>query len=112
MPLLKIDTNATIYNKDAVLKETSKAIAGMLGKPESYVMVVLNVDKDMLFAGDHQPCAFLQLKSLGLDTGATPDYSKQLCELMQDQLGIPPQRTYIEFEGPERHMWGWNDSTF
>lgn len=112
MPLLQINTNATTYNKDSVLKETSAAVASMLGKPESYVMVILNTEVDMTFAGKHEPCAHLKLKSLGLDQSQTANYSATLCELMHDQLGIESSRVYIEFAGPERHMWGWDNSTF
>ena len=27
-------------------------------------------------------------------------------------LHIPPERIYIEFSSPARHMWGWNSRTF
>ena len=112
MPLLQINTNATTYNKDSVLNETSAAVADMLGKPESYVMVILNTGMDMSFAGNHEPCAHVKLKSLGLDQTKTTAYSERLCNLVHDQLGIATDRIYIEFAGPERHMWGWDKSTF
>ncbi|MCK5919804.1 MAG: hypothetical protein KAG66_02615, partial [Methylococcales bacterium] len=40
------------------------------------------------------------------------EYSRALCELVENELGIPADRIYIEFSNPERHMWGWNEGTF
>jgi hypothetical protein len=52
------------------------------------------------------------LKSLGLPEAETKTYSARLCAFVEQQLGIAPSRTYIEFISPERHMFGWNNSTF
>jgi hypothetical protein len=35
-----------------------------------------------------------------------------LCGFITQELGIAAERIYIEFSGPERHMWGWNNKTF
>lgn len=114
MPLLSISTNQTVpgNQRDAVLKRTSSLVAEMLGKPESYVMVMLNDNASMLFAGSDEPLACLELKSLGLPEGDTGRLSEQLCDLMNSELGVPVDRVYIEFSSPERHMWGWNQGTF
>jgi phenylpyruvate tautomerase PptA (4-oxalocrotonate tautomerase family) len=84
----------------------------MLGKPESYVMVIINAETSMLFAGSEDGAAHLKLKSLGLDESKTADYSTHLCGFIQNTLGIAPARTYIEFSSPESHMWGWDNNTF
>ncbi|MBT8128752.1 MAG: hypothetical protein KJP10_02090, partial [Gammaproteobacteria bacterium] len=65
-----------------------------------------------IFAGSDDPCAHLMLKSLGLHESKTRDYSEQLCDFIEQQLGVQPSRTYIEFVSPERHMFGWNSGTF
>jgi len=114
MPYLNIQTNVKINDDDqaALLHKASQVAATALGKPESYVMVHLDAGKAMLFAGSDAPLAYLQLKSLGLPETKTGDLSSALCALMQTELGIDPGRVYIEFAGPERHMWGWNSDTF
>ena len=112
MPLLQINTNAEVDDKQAVMRSASAEVASMLGKPESYVMIVLNTDMDMQFGGSEAACAHLKLKSLGLNESLTGDYSERLCQLIETTLGVPAQRTYIEFSGPERHMWGWDKRTF
>jgi len=112
MPVLQITTNVSIDNSNALAKQASSLTAEMLGKPESYVMVNINGDAGLIFAGTNDPCAHLMLKSLGLPKAETKAYSERLCAFIEQQLGVPPSRTYIEFVNPERHMFGWNNSTF
>ena len=114
MPLIRITTNqaASAEAQSAFLRQASAATAAMLGKPESYVMAIFNEQPQILFAGSAEPAAYVELKSLGLPQSSTADYSSQLCGLILEGLGIPPERTYIEFSAPERHMWGWSGRTF
>jgi phenylpyruvate tautomerase PptA (4-oxalocrotonate tautomerase family) len=114
MPYLKIQTNAVMEQAKtgALLKKLSKTVAQHLGKPESYVMVVLEPPAPMLFAGTDAPLAYLELKSIGLPQNKTAALSKTLCELMNRELGVPPERVYIEFSNASGAMWGWNGDTF
>ena len=112
MPVLQITTNENIDDSDKLAKQASALVAEMLGKPESYVMVQINGNAGLIFAGSDDPCAYLMLKSLGLHESKTRTYSEQLCDFIEQQLGVPPGRTYIEFVSPERHMFGWNSGTF
>lgn len=114
MPTLKIQTNTEIpaAERTDLLKRISKAVAEMLEKPEKYVMIILDPPAAMTFGGDDAPVAYLELKSLGLPENCTGDYSKRLCDLMGENLGIAPERIYIEFAAPARHFFGWNGSTF
>ncbi len=114
MPYLKIQTNITIEPaaEQLILKQLSATIASELGKPEAYVMVVLEADKSMFFATNNDPAAYLELKSLGLAEETTPSLSAALCDAVSQHLTIPGNRIYIEFSSPPRHMWGWNNTTF
>jgi len=112
MPVLQISTNVTVDDKDAMAKQASSLVAELLGKPESYVMICINANADMVFAGASDPCAHLVLKSLGLPETKTKIYSEKLCTFIEQQIGVAPSRTYIEFISPERHMFGWNSGTF
>ena len=112
MPLLQINTNISIDDPVTLASEASALVAGMLGKPESYVMVIVNPEQALTFAGNNGGAAHLKLKSLGLAESETAHYSKQLCSFMEEKLDINPARIYIEFDGPPRHMWGWDNKTF
>ncbi len=114
MPTLRILTNVQTppENRAGLLARASSAVAEMLGKPESYVMVILEDGREMLFAGTSTPAAYLELKSLGLPESKTPEYSRVLCDLLAETLEIPAGRVYIEFAAPPRHLFGWDGGTF
>ncbi len=112
MPLLTIKTNIKLNDKTELAEAASLTTASILSKPESYVMVQIEDELCLMFGGKHQPCALLELKSLGLAETSTADFSAQLCEFIHAQTGIEPSRIYIEFSNPERHMWGWDKHTF
>lgn len=114
MPYLNVSTNQSLDKaaESAAVKKLSQACAEMLGKPESYMMVLLNTDQSMSFAGSTEPCAIISLASLGLPEAKTADFSKSLCSLIGELCEVPSERIYINFTSPERHMWGWNQSTF
>ena len=114
MPTLKIQTNVELptARRKPILEAASSTVSRMLGKPESYVMVMLQTNTDMLFAADDAPLAYLELKSLGLPEDDSPALSGALCEFMEKHFGVPPERVYIEFASPPRHMFGWSGGTF
>jgi len=114
MPLLRIQTNQDFDpgNRQAILSKASRMVAEQLSKPEQYVMVSLEPNPGMLFAGSGEPLAFLELKSIGLPESRTGELSQALCRLMEQELGIPQDRVYVEFSDAPRKMWGWNGGTF
>lgn len=114
MPLLKIHTNQDLDEQaiSELLLGCSQLTAATLGKPESYVMTQFEAGHHMTFAGSSEPLAYLELKSIGLSESETPSISASLCQFIEDKLGIPQQRIYIEFSDAPRKMWGWNGATF
>lgn len=114
MPYILIRSNTDLASQaqQALLSRSSRLVAEALGKPEHYVMVSLDLGTPMLFAGENSPCAYLELKSIGLPEGETVSLSQQLSQFIGDELNIPLERIYIEFSGAARHMWGWKGGTF
>ena len=114
MPYLKVQTNqqSDTSDNDNFLKMASSLVAEKLGKPERYVMAVVEPPVPMIFAGSDEPAVFMELKSIGLSESQTPDLSSALCELAQNTLGVAQDRIYIEFADAPRKMWGWNGATF
>ena len=113
MPTLLIKTNAPLpADPEPLLKDASAAVAKLLGKPESYVMVLLEPPTAMCFGADTAPAAYLELKSLGLPEDRTPALSAALCGFVAEHLGVPQNRVYIEFASPPRHLFGYDGSTF
>ncbi len=114
MPYLLIQTNCSpdSATQAALIRHLSARLANWLGKPEQYVMVAIQPGTTMCFAGTSEPCAYLELKSIGLPESRIPDLSAQLSRAMADELGISTDRIYIEFSAAEPQWWGWNCSTF
>jgi phenylpyruvate tautomerase len=114
MPFLKIQTNLPLSKKAerTVLRTASTLVAEELDKPEDLVMVALQANTPMLFAGSDEPVAFLELKAIGLPVRRTRRLSESLCALVKEHLGIPPDRVYVKFITVPRGMWGWKGDTF
>jgi len=114
MPFLKIQTNQLLdeIQQNQLLSEASQLVAHELGKPEDYVMVTIEPPVPMSFAGNTDPTAYLELKSIGLPESKTKDLSNALCRLIKNKTNIGKERVYIEFTDATRTMWGWNGGTF
>jgi len=114
MPYLKISTNKNIdkHTENDITLKVSSLVAELLGKPESYVMTEINSGVTMTFAGNAEPLAYLEMKSIGLPENKTAVFSESLCAFIHENMGISPDRIYLEFADARRNMWGWNGSTF
>ena len=111
MPLINLRTNISdIQDADGLLKNLSAALASATGKPESYVMTLLESGIPMTFAASDEPCAYVEIKSIG--SMAPPAMSAQFCELINASLGISKDRIYIGFDDVSASDWGWDGRTF
>ena len=111
MPFIQINTSSkSVLNNDLLLKEISKKVAVLTGKPENYLMTLIQNNSQMTFAGSDEPCCFIKLKSIGsLNPSAM---SKSLCELIESKTNIKTNRIYLEFIDVKSENWGFNGSTF
>ena len=59
MPLINLRTSlAAVESRDELLLELSAMLAEQTGKPEDYVMTLLETDVPMTFAGSSAPAVF------------------------------------------------------
>ncbi len=114
MPCLIIKTNQSLTDQQRLdcCYSLSKKTADLLGKPEMYVMVIIETQVKMTFSGNTEPTAYLELKSINLPEDTTSDLSRELCQQVGKLLEIVPSRIYIEFSNAQRHLWGWDSRTF
>lgn len=114
MPLVKVTTNVVLG--DVAAENTAKALSAMtaelLGKPERYVLTILEPGKTLLFGCTNDPAAHVQFDSIGLPEDRTTEFSAALCRFLESSLGIPADRLYITFGNLERHLTGWDGRTF
>ncbi len=112
MPYFKIQSKQKIAQPDVLVREASKFLGKILGKPERFIMVSLHDKQTMLFGGSDEPTLYCELKSIGLPKEKTKEISHQLCTFLSEQTAVATDRIYIEFSNVERSMWGWNKTTF
>ena len=114
MPYFSIETSKIIdeVGEEAVTHKASAFIAELLGKPESYVMVAVKHSTPMRFGGGLAPAAMVQLYSIGLPGERCPEFSAKICAFVEEELGVAPERIFIDFRDLERSMFGWNGKTF
>jgi len=116
MPLIKVQTSVPAPDKtqvEAMLKDLSASLSDHLGKSESYVMTAFDADVPMTFGGTTDPVCYIEIKSVGTMGGSkTKAMSQDFCAKVESALGVPQNRTYIEFADAAGAMWGWNGGTF
>lgn len=116
MPLIKVQSSVSAPEKavvESLLKSLSAKVAKHFGKPESYVMTAFESDVPMTFGGSFDPVCYIEIKNIGtMTSGQTKSMSQDFCQEIESTLDIPSDRIYIEFNDAQRHLWGWNGSTF
>jgi phenylpyruvate tautomerase len=114
MPLLELKTTVSLTEakRDELLAALSKIVARDLGKPEQYVMVILE-SEPMLMSGLPGPAAFADIRSIGgLSPAVNQKLACDLSEILRNQAGIPLDRIYLNFTDVPAAAWGWNGCTF
>ncbi|CDI02615.1 putative Macrophage migration inhibitory factor [Candidatus Competibacter denitrificans Run_A_D11] len=114
MPLLTLQTSASLSSQQRhdLLAPLSKIVAECIGKPERYVMVAVS-EAAMLMGGAEAPAAYADIRSIGgLNNAVNRKLSEGVCRVLQEQLGIPPDRVYLGFSNVSVENWGWDSGTF
>jgi phenylpyruvate tautomerase PptA (4-oxalocrotonate tautomerase family) len=114
MPLLKLETTVVLTDdkRQALLTSLSEILAETTGKPEEYVMITVN-QAAMLMAGKPGDAAFVDVRGIGgLSADVNRQLSQKVCRLLNESLGVPPNRIYLNFTEIEASNWGWQENTF
>ncbi|MEM8638536.1 MAG: phenylpyruvate tautomerase MIF-related protein [Cyanobacteria bacterium P01_G01_bin.54] len=116
MPLIKLQTSVAAPEPSTVetlLKTLSIKVSEHFGKSEAYVMTAFEPNVTMTFGGTTEPVCYLEIKNIGtMKPEQTKAMSQDFCQVVEDSLGVPQSRIYIEFADAQRHLWGWNSRTF
>ncbi len=111
MPLINVRISSSdVAKPNELLKDLSKELAILTGKPEKYVMCLLETNVPMRFNGTEEPCCYVEVKSIGALKPS--EMTKSFCNLIESKTGIPSNRIYIGFEDVEASFWGFNGQTF
>ena len=114
MPLLKLETTVVLTDdqRKALLPSLSRILAETTGKPEDYVMITLS-QSAILMSGKTGDAAFVDVRGLGgLSGDVNQRLSQKVCRLLNESLGVPQDRIYLNFTELEASNWGWKGNTF
>ena len=114
MPLLKLQTSVSVSEgkRQELLKALSGIVTECIGKPEQYVMVTITQGPIMM-SGEQNNAAFVDVRSIGgLNRDVNLNISRKVCSLLDESLGISPEKVYINFWDIPAGNWGWNGKTF
>ena len=115
MPLIKLQMSekCEIELKESLCKELSRVCASEIGKPESYVMSLVEDDAVVCFGGVVDKAAFVEVKSIGgLSADVNTRLSYAICACIEEKTGICGSKIYINFTNVDPSSWGFNGSTF
>ncbi|MBD3369055.1 light-inducible protein [Candidatus Fermentibacteria bacterium] len=114
MPLARISTNAPLDEtaQGEICRGLSEILSREIGKPEQYIMTVLENCRMLMSARDGN-AAFVDVRSIG---GLSPEVntavSSSVCDLLKAKADVPPERIYVVFTDVPRESWAWKGSTF
>ena len=113
MPFIdsKISMKVSDEQKET-LKAALGAAAGIIGKPESFVMIGFQDEYTLFFGGKKlEKGAYVEVSLYG--NAASKDYDKltgQICDMLAEKLGIPGSAVYVTYHPITD--WGWNGANF
>jgi len=110
--MLKTSAQVPEKSKQELMAALSTMLAKTTGKPEEYVMVLVE-QVDGMFAGKPGPVAFADVRGIGgLSKPVNGRITKELCDILHARLAIPPESVYCVFTEVAAASWGWNRATF
>lgn len=114
MPYINLKTTKKVTDEKCVAIKSAfgKAIENFPGKSEAYLMVCIEGEQKIWFAGDDsRDSAVVDIQLLGsVNPSASEDMTAEVCKILEDELGISPARIYVKYEGYDN--WGWNGRNF
>ncbi|CAK9136692.1 unnamed protein product [Ilex paraguariensis] len=99
MPCLDISTNVNLdgVDTDSIFSEATKAVAAIIGKPDSYVMVLLKGSVAISFGGNKEPAAFAEIVSMGgINSEVKRNLIATIGTILQNKLSIPRARFFLK----------------
>lgn len=111
MPFVNITVNSELSSdqKSKLLEAAHDVIKTVLGKPDAYIAVSLNVNPFFIFAKTNDPCAMVQVQAIGGggQAAASAGFTKALGE-----FGIKADRVFCNFQSFSGKDWAMAGSTF
>lgn len=113
MPFIqsKVSVKMNQDQKEEIKTRLGQAIT-LLGKSEPWLMIGFEEEACLYFQGNQsERIAFVEVKLYGAASNQAYDsFTKEITEIYQDVLNIPPEKFYVKYE--QVGHWGWNGTNF
>ena len=112
MPFINVKTNTAVSKEkmDDIKTQLGKAITALPGESEAWLMVGIEPECALYFKGSDAPAAMVQVQTFGTNAQGTDTLTGRICDILQAELSIPKDRTYVSYFGTAN--WGWNGGNF
>ena len=113
MPFIDVRTSvkADETKKQTIEQKLTDSISLLPGKTSIYFMCAVEDGVSMMFHGDKENTAFVEVKIFGKSTrDAYEKLTERICEILKEELGVDPAYCYVKFEEVEN--WGFNGFMF
>ena len=115
MPLVEVQLSSPLSAtaQSALMSTLSQSVAKILGKPESYMMVVLRSEVPMLMGGSAEPTALVKVRSVGaISAPQSRELAGSITQSLVKAGGLDDDRVYCLFEGVPGARWAQGGQTF
>jgi len=115
MPLVRLEITEKLQaeQRASLCASLSVLCAETIGKPEEYQMAIVLDGLTMQRSGRPGPVAFVDIRSIGgLTRKVNQILSEKICRLLQQELGIPGDRVYLNMTDMPGDRWGHDGKTF
>lgn len=108
---IKLSKKATEEQKEVLKTEFGKAIK-IMHKPESYLMVGIQDNYDLYFAGKKlENGAFVSVSVFGsVSSTDSQNMTERICEILKSVFATQGDCVYVTYGGIQN--WGWDGSNF
>ncbi len=113
MPFIDVKTSVKVdeAKKTTIENKLTESITLLPGKTANYFMCAVEDNVSMMFHGDKEPTAFVEVKIYGKSTRAAYEaLTGRICDILNDEIGVSPEYCYVKFEEVEN--WGFNKFMF
>ena len=114
MPFFSLTTSQSLSpeTEDDIISEACDAVKDVLGKPEEFLISLVNANRSVRFGRGAEPAAWIEFKALGLPVDAIPKLAERFAGSVSRLTGVPEDRIYTVCEDVPRTHWAKGPNTF
>lgn len=110
MPVLKIETNQGLSREQTttLMEKSTDMLCDVLAKPKTFMMVYVDSDCNLMFNGNMEPFAFVQLRQFAFEEEEAAGIIAAVTTFIEEELQVKPNRQYIQLTEMKNTLFGWD----